>query len=204
MLGLFFLVGGHAAARSLDRAAARGEGYRAWVRRRLVRLGRPVLAATAALGAVLPVLALAGVPEATLRTTATLVVQPLWFIGVYPAVTALTPVALALDRRMGVYAAVPGLLVVAGVDCRARVVSFRSACPLIGSGERGNGVVQVRPHEREGKPVRGHFRRPPLSGRAIGARTGPQRWLHRSEPYGSLINASAGYDKQRQVTGVPE
>jgi peptidoglycan/LPS O-acetylase OafA/YrhL len=116
MLGLFFLVGGYAAARSLDRAAARGEGYRAWVRRRLARLGRPVLAATAALGAALPVLALAGVPEATLRTTATLVVQPLWFIGVYAAVTALTPVALALDRRMGVYAPVPGLVVVAGVD----------------------------------------------------------------------------------------
>src|SRR5690242_11103112 len=66
MLGLFFLVGGYAGAKSL----ARAESYRGWLRTRLLRLARPVAAATAVLGLALPLLALAGVPAGTLRTTA--------------------------------------------------------------------------------------------------------------------------------------
>jgi hypothetical protein len=42
--------------------------------------------------------------------------QPLWFIGIYAAVTALTPVALVMDRRLRAYAALPSLAVVAVVD----------------------------------------------------------------------------------------
>src|SRR6266540_1339164 len=72
MLGLFFLVGGYSAAK---RSA--GRRYHQWLRDRLMRLLRPVAAATAVLGAALPALALAGVPAGTLRTTAVLVVQPL-------------------------------------------------------------------------------------------------------------------------------
>lgn len=116
MLGLFFLVGGYAGAKSLERARSRGEPYGAWARGRLLRLARPVAAATAALGAALPLLALAGVPAGTLRTTAILVVQPLWFIAIYALITALTPLALAIDRRLGAPAAVPSLVVVAVVD----------------------------------------------------------------------------------------
>ena len=112
MLGLFFLVGGYAGARSWDKASSYGE----WVRGRLMRLGRPVVASTAILGSAIPVLAVAGVPAATLRTTAVLVVQPLWFIGVYLMVTALTPAAVMLVRRLGAAAVVPSLVIVAGVD----------------------------------------------------------------------------------------
>jgi fucose 4-O-acetylase-like acetyltransferase len=112
MLGLFFLVGGYAAAKSLTRA----DGYRAWVGRRTRRLVRPVAVVATALGAALPLLALAGVPAGTLRTTVVLVVQPLWFIGVYAVITALTPVAVALTRRLGAWAALPGCAVVAVVD----------------------------------------------------------------------------------------
>jgi Acyltransferase family len=116
MLGLFFLVGGYQAAGSLERARSRGRSYGVWLRSRLLRLARPVAAVTAALGAALPVLALAGVPAGTLRTTTVMVVQPLWFVGIYGLVTALTPLALALERRLGVLAALPPLLVVALVD----------------------------------------------------------------------------------------
>jgi peptidoglycan/LPS O-acetylase OafA/YrhL len=112
MLGLFFLVGGYAAAKSLARAA----DYRAWVGRRTRRLVRPVVVVATALSAALPLLALAGVPVGTLRTTVVLVVQPLWFIGVYAVVTALTPVAVALTKRLGAWAALPGCALVAGVD----------------------------------------------------------------------------------------
>lgn len=116
MLGLFFLVGGYAAAGSLERSRLRGEPDGAWVRARLLRLARPVVAATAALGAGLAALAVAGVPSGTLHTATVMVVQPLWFIAIYAVITALTPLALALDRRLGALAALPPLLIVAAVD----------------------------------------------------------------------------------------
>ncbi|MEN3304819.1 MAG: hypothetical protein V7603_1021 [Micromonosporaceae bacterium] len=110
MLGLFFLVGGYASARSYQAP------YRVWVRRRLVRLARPVVALVIALGVGLPLLGFLGVPAGTLRTTVVLTVQPLWFLAVYAVVTALTPVIIATVRRLGAGAAVPPLLLVAAVD----------------------------------------------------------------------------------------
>ncbi|GAA0219656.1 acyltransferase [Cryptosporangium japonicum] len=111
MLALFFLVGGYSAARGLE-----GRAYGPWIRRRLVRLTRPVIAVTAVLACAFPLLSLAGVPAGTLRTTTALVVQPLWFIAVYGVVTALTPVVVAVVRRMGAWAALPLVATVAVVD----------------------------------------------------------------------------------------
>ncbi|MFK0266017.1 acyltransferase [Streptomyces angustmyceticus] len=128
MLGIFFLVGGHASVRSLRRAGERGEPVRAWLRGRIVRLGRPVLGVTAVWAMLLPVLYGLGVPEATLRTGATLVIQPLWFVGVYAAVTALTPYCLRAARRWGVGAAAPLAAAVAVVDF-LRYGPFAEAVP---------------------------------------------------------------------------
>ena len=116
LLGLFFMVGGYTSARGQARAAARGRSYRRWLWDRLLRLARPVFAVAVVLGVALPLLAFAGVPGATLHTTVTLVVQPLWFIAVYAALTALTPAATALCRRFGVLATLPPLALVALVD----------------------------------------------------------------------------------------
>ncbi|GAA2999041.1 acyltransferase [Streptomyces lactacystinicus] len=116
MLGVFFLVGGHSSVRSLERARARGVTYGGWLRARTVRLLRPVLGVTAVWAALVPLLPALGVPADTLRTGATLVVQPLWYIGVYLGLTALTPLCVAAGRRLGGWSA--GLLVasVAAVD----------------------------------------------------------------------------------------
>ena len=65
MLGVFFLVGGYASVLSYGR---RPSTTRAWLRGRMVRLGRPVLGVTAVWALMIPVLYAAGVPEATLRT----------------------------------------------------------------------------------------------------------------------------------------
>jgi hypothetical protein len=46
----------------------------------------------------------------------TLVLDPLWFLCVFAGLTALTPLAVALVRRMGAWAAVLPAAVVAGVD----------------------------------------------------------------------------------------
>ncbi|NEE40921.1 acyltransferase, partial [Streptomyces sp. SID7982] len=88
MLGIFFLVGGYASVLSYHRRASTTA---AWLGGRLARLGRPVLGVSAVWAVLLAVLSALGVPGDTLRTGSTLVIQPLWFVGVYTVVTALTP-----------------------------------------------------------------------------------------------------------------
>jgi hypothetical protein len=61
-------------------------------------------------------LCLAGVPEATVRTLLTLVIDPLWFLGVFAALTALTPLGVWLVRRAGLAAAAIPAAVVAAAD----------------------------------------------------------------------------------------
>ena len=116
LLGLFFLVGGWTAAAGLRRARSRGETDAAWVRRRLGRIGRPVVAATVILIAALPLLGILGLGAGTARTTVVLFLQPLWFMVLYAVVTALTPYALRLDRRGGLGVVVALAAVVAVVD----------------------------------------------------------------------------------------
>ncbi|MEX0171317.1 acyltransferase family protein [Streptomyces sp. LMG1-1-1.1] len=126
MLGIFFLVGGYASVLSYRRReGSTGE----WLKGRLARLGRPVLGVTAVWAALLPLLHFGvGVPVDTLRTASTLVVQPLWFVGVYTVVTALTPYCVRLARRLGVWAAAPLLASVAVVDF-LRYGPFADAVP---------------------------------------------------------------------------
>ncbi|MBT2504984.1 acyltransferase [Streptomyces sp. ISL-98] len=113
MLGIFFLVGGYASVLSYRRhKGSTGE----WLRGRIARLGRPVLGVTAVWAVMLPVLYTLRVPGTTLRTGSTLVIQPLWFVGVYVAVTALTPYCIRAGRTMGAWAAAPLIGSVAVVD----------------------------------------------------------------------------------------
>ena len=98
-LAVFFLVGGYSAARGY-----RG-GYGAWLRKRLIRLARPVAALAAVWVPVTAGMCLAGVPATTIHTLLFLVISPLWFLGVYAGLTALTPAALWLVRRFGAWAA---------------------------------------------------------------------------------------------------
>ncbi|MFD3554735.1 acyltransferase [Streptomyces goshikiensis] len=125
MLGVFFLVGGYASVLSYHR---REGSTGAWLKGRIVRLGRPVLGVTAVWALAAPVLYAAGVPEVTLRTGAKLVVQPLWFVGVYAVVTALTPYCVRAARRLGGWAAAPLLGAVAVVDF-LRYGPFADAVP---------------------------------------------------------------------------
>ncbi|WDZ85789.1 acyltransferase family protein [Micromonospora cathayae] len=114
MLGIFFLVGGYSSYHSHQR---RRGSTREWTTGRLARLGRPVLGVAAVWALLLPVLQYGfGVPTATLRTASTLVVQPLWFVGVYAVITALTPYCVRAARRLGCWSAAPLLGSVALVD----------------------------------------------------------------------------------------
>jgi Acyltransferase family len=109
-LALFFLVGGYSAARGYH------GGYRAWLRQRLGRLARPVAVLAAVWIPVTVGLCLTGCPLDIVRTLVTLVISPLWFLGVYAGLTALTPVAIWLARRFGAWAAVIPAAVVAVAD----------------------------------------------------------------------------------------
>jgi hypothetical protein len=109
-LAVFFLVGGYAAGRSY-----RG-GYLPWLRKRLIRLARPVAALVAVWIPVTVGMVLAGVPAATVHTLLFLVISPLWFLGVYAGLTALTPAALWLVRRFGASAVIFPVSLVAAAD----------------------------------------------------------------------------------------
>ncbi|MFE3454543.1 acyltransferase [Nonomuraea sp. NPDC059194] len=86
LLAVFFLVGGYAAARGVR------EPYRSWVAERLVRLAMPVvplLLAWVAVGTLVSVLN--GQPITSVYALAKSALGPLWFLGVFAALTALTP-----------------------------------------------------------------------------------------------------------------
>jgi hypothetical protein len=109
-LAVFFFVGGYAAARGFTR------GYLAWLRKRLARLSRPVVALVAVWAMAAVGLSLGGVPGRTVGTLLRLVLDPLWFLGVYAALMAATPLAVAAVRRFGARAALFPAAVVAGAD----------------------------------------------------------------------------------------
>ena len=128
MLGIFFLVGGYASVLSYRRALETGGSAAAWLRGRLARLGRPVLGVTAVCAALIPALYVLGVPATTLHTGSTLVIQPLWFVGVYTVITALTPYCVRAARKLGAWAAAPLLGSVAVIDF-LRYGPFADAMP---------------------------------------------------------------------------
>jgi hypothetical protein len=128
-LAIFFLVGGYSAAISYSSADAKrrsgGSGgssprastvYLAWLRKRMTRLTRPVAVLAAVWIPLTAAMLLAGVPGGTVHTVVTLVLDPLWFLCVFAGLTALTPLAVALVRRLGAWAAVLPAALVAGVD----------------------------------------------------------------------------------------
>ncbi len=116
-LAVFFLVGGYAGARSLDSARRSGRAYRSWLLTRLVRLGLPVLALLVFWVVAGPVLVSAGMPAESLPPLQRIVISPLWFLAVYAALTACTPLVLACCSAAGWRRTVMTLVaVVAAVD----------------------------------------------------------------------------------------
>ncbi|MER7490220.1 acyltransferase [Streptomyces sp. NPDC126497] len=95
-LAVFFLVGGHVATRGYASSRARGIPYRRWLRDRLARLFKPVAAVLVLWTAVTAVLLLSGAEYATVRTLVKLALSPLWFLLVFAALTAATPLVARL------------------------------------------------------------------------------------------------------------
>ncbi|MFJ9728381.1 acyltransferase [Streptomyces sp. NPDC101209] len=96
-LAVFFLVGGHVATRGHTAARARGVPYRTWLASRLSRLFTPVAALLALWTVVAVALLCSGTDYATVRTLAKLALSPLWFLLVFAALTAATPLVARLN-----------------------------------------------------------------------------------------------------------
>lgn len=96
-LAVFFMVGGHVATRGLASARARGTTYGAWLRARLVRLFRPVAAVLAVWAVAAAGLLLGGASFVTVHTVVKLALSPLWFLLVFAALTAATPLLARLN-----------------------------------------------------------------------------------------------------------
>ncbi|MFD8542977.1 acyltransferase [Streptomyces sp. NPDC059649] len=95
-LAVFFLVGGQVAAQSYAAARARGRSYRRWLGARVSRLFRPVAAVLVVWGVVAAALLASGIRLETVHTLGKLVLSPLWFLLVFTALTAATPLVARL------------------------------------------------------------------------------------------------------------
>ncbi|MCX5074665.1 acyltransferase [Streptomyces sp. NBC_00513] len=108
-LAVFFLVGGHVAAQGYASARSRGVSYGAWIGQRLRRLFRPVAAVVTLWAITAGGMLLGGVDFDTVRSLVKLVLSPLWFLLVFAALTAATPLVARLGPLWPA-------AVVAGVD----------------------------------------------------------------------------------------
>ncbi|MFE0799632.1 acyltransferase [Streptomyces sp. NPDC058812] len=95
-LAVFFLVGGHVATRGYASARARGTSYGRWLSARLSRLFRPVAAVLTLWTVTAALLLLTGAEFVTVHTLVKLALSPLWFLLVFAALTAATPLLTRL------------------------------------------------------------------------------------------------------------
>ncbi|QOV36773.1 acyltransferase [Streptomyces ferrugineus] len=96
-LAVFFLVGGHVATRGYTSARERGTTYGQWLRSRLSRLFKPVAAVLVLWTVASALLLLSGTDADTVHTLCKLALSPLWFLLVFAALTAATPLLLRLN-----------------------------------------------------------------------------------------------------------
>jgi hypothetical protein len=100
LVPLFFLAGGHANLLAWRAALDDGAGYGTYLVGRIGWLIRPVLAFVIAWLVIPLSLELLEAPEDAITAFGRLIVQPLWLLGLYLLVVALTPVMHGLHRRV--------------------------------------------------------------------------------------------------------
>jgi acyltransferase-like protein len=130
VMPVFFLVGGYANARSWTAHHAQGEYWSWWIQRRTMRLWWPTAMFLGAGALAILAARTAGTAPANIALSGRLITMQLWFLPVYLALIALTPVMHAAHRRWG-------LAVPAGMATVAALVSAIATVPHL----RGTGNV---------------------------------------------------------------
>ncbi|MBS4729846.1 acyltransferase [Mycobacterium sp. SM1] len=101
---VFFLVAGYASAVSWTRRRdAAGMSRQAWLRHRLTRVLGPTTAYVGLVSVVVVALGVGEVAGSTLEYGGWAVAMHLWFLAVYLLVVSLTPIAMAAQRRWGLW-----------------------------------------------------------------------------------------------------
>lgn len=99
VMPLFFVIGGFSGATAVRRGRVRGVDGIAFVAGRVHRLLLPALVAVGTVGAMLALLAAAGVSPELVTLAGFRFAQPLWFLGVFLVCQALLPALLRLHER---------------------------------------------------------------------------------------------------------
>ena len=116
VMPVFFFVGGFVNGLTWNSTVAAGLGYRGYISRRLRRLVGPA-ALTMAAGLVLRAVLLVVIPDAAWVGPAIIaLLSPLWFLAVYVALVALTPVTSWVHERLNPIDLVLLVGLIAGVD----------------------------------------------------------------------------------------
>jgi fucose 4-O-acetylase-like acetyltransferase len=134
VMPVFFFVGGFAHLVTYDANRRRGGRYAQFVHGRIARLLRPVAVLLAVWVPVTVALDASPLPPRIVGPVTKLVVQLLWFLGVYVLVVALAPVTRSLHRRFGFRVLVAYVAAAVAIDWVA-----------LGLGVRAVGFVNVLP-----------------------------------------------------------
>jgi peptidoglycan/LPS O-acetylase OafA/YrhL len=116
IMPLFFIAGGFSSFHHWRSMRARGATPADYVRSRLERLVRPAIALVVVVASALVALSLAGLPAELVATAGFRIGQPLWFLGVYLAISALVPIMLRAHERARVLTPLVLLAGVVAVD----------------------------------------------------------------------------------------
>lgn len=116
IMPLFFIAGGFSSFHHWRSMRARGAGATGYVRSRLERLVRPAVALVVVVAGALVVMSLAGLAPELVATAGFRIGQPLWFLGVYLATSALVPLMVRAHERARVLTPVALLAAVVAVD----------------------------------------------------------------------------------------
>jgi hypothetical protein len=116
IMPLFFIAGGFSSFHHWRSMRARGATPADYVRSRLERLVRPAIALVVVVASALVALSLAGLPAELVATAGFRIGQPLWFLGVYLAISALVPIMLRAHERARVLTPLALLAGVVAVD----------------------------------------------------------------------------------------
>lgn len=120
-LAVFFLVGGQVAAKSYASARARGTTYGRWLGTRTLRLFRPVAALLVVWAMTAGTMLASGVGYDNLHALLKLVLSPLWFLLVFAALTALTPLVSRLHPLWPLVVVIHVDIIRLGLDGPARL-----------------------------------------------------------------------------------
>jgi len=99
VMPLFFIAGGFSNLTLWRSLRRRGAGYSEYLQGRLVRLLRPTLVFVVFWHLALPAAAALGMSQDRVDLIGLLLGQPLWFLGVYVAMTALAPAMASWHQR---------------------------------------------------------------------------------------------------------